>query len=130
MTPAEKRKFIRLDSLHLLDYLVVDIDGVERDYSMARTLDVSINGIKIETLSEIPINASLVITLGIEEELVDIEGRATHSHKIDNRFITGVEFLKVNSPDRLVLRQYVDAFQERKAKLLQQDDFPAQEQTI
>lgn len=127
MKHGEKRKFLRLDSLHLLDYLHVDSEGNERDYSMGRTLDVSINGIKMETVRKIPIDGHLVITLGIEDSLVDVAGDIVHSKESANRFISGIEFNKVSSEDRAVLRQYVDEFQSRKEILLRQNDFPPKE---
>lgn len=125
MTQAEKRKFIRLDSLHLLNYVLINEEGDESDSSMGRTLDVSINGIKIETVKEIPQDSSLIITLGIEENLVDISGRTTHIRKQDGRYTSGIEFLKVTTENRTILRQYVDEFQARKETLLKQDDFPS-----
>lgn len=124
MTPAEKRKFLRLDSLHLLDYLIIDADGNECDYSMGRTLDVSLNGIKMETVQAIPAHSKLIITLGIEEDLVDIAGDMVHTQPTDNRFVSGIEFSKVSASDRSILRKYVDEFQARKESLLQQKDFP------
>ncbi len=127
MTTAEKRKFIRLDSLHLLDYLIIDSDGNEGEYSMARTLDVSINGIKMETINEIPTEINLVITLGIEDDLVDIAGWPTYTQPLHERYITGIEFVKVSPRSRAILRKYVDEFQTRKAELLQQDDYPPQQ---
>lgn len=125
MTPAEKRKFIRLDTLHLLDYVIIDKEGNERGYSMARTLDVSINGIKMETVDQIPLNVTLVITLGIEDNLIDIAGTPVHSEPSDNRYLSGIEFDKVEADDRDVLRRYVNEFQARKDQLLNKDDFPS-----
>lgn len=124
MTSAEKRKFIRLDSLHLLDYLIIDSDGNQGDYSMGRTLDVSLNGIKMETIHSIPDDSKLVITLGIEEDLVDIDGNMVHTQKSENRYISGIEFNKVSGDDRAILRRYVDEFKTRKEALLDRDDFP------
>lgn len=124
MTPAEKRKFIRLDALHLLDYLLVDASGNQCEYAMGRTLDVSINGIKMETVHEIPLEDSVLITLGIEDNLVDVSGRPIHTCKADNRYVSGIEFNQVNAADRAVLRRYVDEFQARKETLLKRNDFP------
>lgn len=127
MTPAEKRKFIRLDALHLLDYLLVDDQGFEGDYSMGRTLDVSINGIKMETIKEIPKSGSIIITLGIEDNLVDVTGKTIFTQPDENRYVSGIEFMKVSSEDRSVLRRYVEEFQARKEHLLKQNDFPPPE---
>jgi hypothetical protein len=94
---------------------------------MGRTLDVSINGIKMETIREIPMGVNLVITLGVEENLVDIAGKPSYTHPQDNRFVSGIEFTKVTAEGRVVLRQYVDEFQARKAALLEQNDFPPEQ---
>ena len=64
------------------------------------------------------------LTLGIEEELVDIDGNMVHSQKAENRYISGIEFNKVSADDRAVLRRYVDEFKARKEALLNRDDFP------
>ena len=78
MTHGEKRKFIRWDSIHLLDYLVIETDGSEGRYSMGRTLDVSLNGLKLETSYELPEEAELEITVGLEEDLIDLIGRVVY----------------------------------------------------
>ena len=123
MTPSEKRKFLRRDALHLLDYLIIDKDGNQSDYSMARTLDVSINGIKIETVRPIPDQSRLIITLGIEENLVDITGHYIHSSEADDRYVSGIEFEKVSADNRKILRKYISEYEARKEALLQQE-FP------
>lgn len=124
MKPAEKRKFIRQDSLHLLDYLVVDKEGKTGDYSMGRTLDVSINGIQMETIYQIPADSTLVITLGIEDNLMDISGTLTYCKAQDGRYASGIEFIKVDKKGRRILQHYVEIFQARKHELLAQNDFP------
>ena len=59
MTQREQRKFIRYDSLHLLDYQVLDEDGNPGIYSMGRTIDVSIDGLKLETTTEFKVDTHL-----------------------------------------------------------------------
>ena len=51
---TERRRYIRPESLNLLDYLVVDEAGRPGDYSMARTLNVSKGGILMETHIPLP----------------------------------------------------------------------------
>jgi hypothetical protein len=110
MSHGEKRKFIRWDAIHLLDYIVLDPDGSEGRYSMGRTLDVSLNGLKLETSHEIPLDAELEITVGIEEDLVDLVGRITHKSEKGGRFVSGIEFVKMSAEGRRVFRLYTDAF--------------------
>ena len=116
MTKREQRKFIRYDSLHLLDYLVLDKDGNPGTYSMGRTIDVSIDGLKLETTLFKP-DTRLLITVGIEDDLVDLEGRTTHASPLDGRYVSGITFLKISKEDRRVFTKYIEAFQQRKQAL-------------
>ncbi len=117
MKTREQRKFIRYDALHLLDYTVLDDNGESGVYSMGRTIDVSVDGIKLETNSPLKVNARLLITVGLEDDLVDLEGKITHMTPHDGRFISGVVFLKISKNGRRVFTKYVEAFQRRKAEL-------------
>ena len=117
MKTREQRKFIRYDALHLLDYTVLDDNGESGVYSMGRTIDVSVDGIKLETNSPLKVNARLLITVGLEDDLVDLEGKTTHMTPHDGRFISGVVFLKISKNGRRVFTKYVEAFQRRKAEL-------------
>lgn len=112
MPHGEKRKFIRLDSLHLLDYIVLDRDHVKGRYSMGRTLDVSVNGIKMETPYPLSTEDTLEITVGLEDDLVDLEGRITYSKQLGNRYVTGIEFIKMSGESRRVFRRYTEAFKQ------------------
>ena len=113
MTHGEKRKFIRLDALHLLDYIAIDPKGSKGQYSMGRTLDVSLNGLKLETVYPLSSADNLEITVGVEEDLVDLLARITHTEQAGDRYITGLEFIKMSSEGRRVLRRYTDAFNQQ-----------------
>jgi hypothetical protein len=117
MKQREQRKFIRYESLHLLDYLVLDEEGKPGIYSMGRTIDVSLDGLKLETTTELSLNTRLLITVGIEDDLVDLEGQTTHAHPQDGRYISGITFLKTSKEGRRVLAKYIEAFQRRKKEL-------------
>ncbi|MDR3089576.1 MAG: PilZ domain-containing protein [Desulfobulbaceae bacterium] len=110
MTAHNKRRFIRMDSLNLLDYLVLEADGSHGRYSMGRTLDVSVDGIRLETVQPLRPGTHLLITLGLEENLVDIEGEVVHCRPRRNRFLSGVTFWRVEKADRHILDQYINAF--------------------
>jgi hypothetical protein len=117
MKQREQRKFIRYDSLHLLDYLVLDEDGLAGAYSMGRTIDVSVDGIKLETISPLQADTRLMITVGLEDDLIELEGRTTHASPHAGRFVSGVTFLKITKDGRRIFSKYVDAFRKRKLEL-------------
>jgi len=115
MTAHDKRRFLRMDSLHLLDYLVLEADGSHGRYSMGRTLDVSVDGIQLETTEPLRPGTRLLITLGLEENLVDIEGEVIHCRPRRRRYLSGVAFWRVEKSDRLILDQYINAFLQYRA---------------
>lgn len=117
MKRQEQRKFIRYDSLHLLDYLVLDEEGNPGIYSMGRTIDVSVDGIKLETTTLFKPDTRLLITVGIEDDLVDLEGRTTHALPLDGRYVSGITFLKISKEGRRVFAKYIEAFRQRKQEL-------------
>jgi hypothetical protein len=122
MTKIEQRKFIRYDSLHLLDYLVLDEEGNPGVYSMGRTIDVSVDGLKLETTTLFKADTRLLITVGIEDDLVDLEGRTTHALPLDGRYVSGVTFQKITKEGRRVFAKYVEAFRQRKGELGENQD--------
>lgn len=114
MSDGERRRYIRPESLNLLDYLVVDEQGRQGVYSMGRTLNISIGGILMETHIPLPAGQQAMITIGLEDELIDVMGRIIHSTRSqDNMYRNGIEFFHIPDADRHLLYRYVEAFHER-----------------
>lgn len=110
MTRPNHRRYLRRDALHLLDYLVINDDGSEGLYSMGRTLDVSIDGIQLETDKKLAPSSLIKITVGLENDLIDIEGRVIHCSPSLDRYVSGINFLKVSKEGRRILARYIEAF--------------------
>lgn len=111
---TDKRQYIRHDAIHLLDYLVLDQNADNSGtYSMARTLDVSNNGLKLETVQPFPQGARLKITLGLANELVDLSGTVIYCRSRKGRFISGVTLEGLNYQNRKVFEIYLQAFNRR-----------------
>lgn len=115
MANGEKRHFIRLDSLHLLDYLVINEEGEQTTYSMGRTLDVSANGLKLETIQPISTKDTLLITIGIEDDLIDLTGTVKHCEKADDRYTSGIEFASISEEGQRIFKKYTEAFKKHFA---------------
>ena len=109
-TSKEHRHSIRKSSLHLLDYLIIDKNGLQTTYSMGRTLDVSENGLKLETTQKISKGDTLLITVGLEDDLVDLRGEVIHTEILDERYITGIEFQDIPVEGRRIFKKYAEAF--------------------
>ena len=107
---TERRRFIRPESLNLLDYLIVDQQGRPSEYSMARTLNVSKGGIMMETHIPLPKGQQVMITLGLKDQLIDVMGRIVFTSSDAGRHHSGVEFFHVSDNDKRILDNYVAAF--------------------
>jgi hypothetical protein len=82
MTTQEKRKHARVSSLNL-SYVCLDEKDKIVKQGMGRTLNVSESGILLETHFPIDQSHTVTLTLGLEEELVDIKGRPVHTRTND-----------------------------------------------
>ncbi len=116
MTPTEHRHFIRKNALHLLDYLIIDQNGLQTTYSMGRTLDVSEKGLKLETTQPISQGDTLLITVGVEDDLIDLRGEVVHTEILDGRHITGIEFQDIPEDGRRIFKKYAEAFHSASAQ--------------
>lgn len=111
MTKEEKRKHLRIDSLHLLNYIYSDENEAEAAQGMGRTLNVSESGILLETHNAIDPKSIVSLTIGFEEDVVDIKGRVIYSNK-NNRgmFESGIEFFDIDANAQKILKGYISAF--------------------
>ena len=114
MSGNELRGSKRKDSLNLLDYIVLDESGKELSRAMARTLNVSEKGILLETSTPFDMGQKLEITIGLENDLVEVLGRIVRCTKAEGEgYNSGVEFLEI-SPDQMVtLRKFLTAFNKK-----------------
>ena len=117
MTETEKRRFIRYDALHLLDYNVMARDGSKGIYSMGRTLDVSIDGIRMEIRDQLKPGTLLLVTVGLEDNLIELLGEVTHTESKAGRYISGISFQRMTKEGRVIFTRYAEAFRQRQEEL-------------
>lgn len=113
----QKRKHDRIDSLNLLNYVCLDESNEEVIQGMGRTLNVSQGGILLET--HIPIAKRYIISLsiGLEDEMVDIKGKVIYYQDgKEGRFESGIEFQDINEESLKILNRYIIAFRELQEK--------------
>ena len=75
---------------------VINSDGSTGQYSMGRTLDISENGLKLETTQPLVLGDKLIVTVGLEEDLVDLKGEVTHTRPESGRYLNGIEFTEIS----------------------------------
>jgi c-di-GMP-binding flagellar brake protein YcgR len=113
MTKQEKRKHVRISSLNL-SYVCLDENNQVIKQGMGRSLNVSESGILLETHFPIDDQHIVRMTLGLEEDLIDIKGRPVHT-RMNNagKYEVGLEFVKSDAKTRKALKKFIDTYQEK-----------------
>src|SRR6056297_1090819 len=106
-----KRRHERYDSLNLLSYVCFDSDGKEWMQGIGRTLNISETGLQLETHEPIETRYVVILSVGIEDDLVDIRGKVKYCNRgRENRFESGIEFLEVPPEAYKNLKNYITEF--------------------
>jgi c-di-GMP-binding flagellar brake protein YcgR len=114
MDTKEKRRHYRINSRNLLNYACYDEEDNPVKQGMGRTLNVSEVGIRLETHVELESGNRIEVTIGLEEELVTIQGKILYTKPgQEGKSEAGIQFLNVDEKAREVLQQYIEAFRER-----------------
>jgi len=91
MKEKERRKYPRVGTNNLIAFCCLDENGKELVHCMARVIDVSPVGIKIEIFQEIESEMVRLISADSDGTLIDIKGRVVHSRKTeDGRYECGI----------------------------------------
>ncbi len=112
MTDEERRKYKRKDALNLLDFVVLDEKGGRIEEAMGRTLNASESGILLETTVPLGPGHNVMLTIGLEEDLIDLQGRVVHVKAVENFFQCGIDFIKIDESELRILRRYLAAVKE------------------
>lgn len=114
MNQNEKRQHIRVDSIHLLNYVYYDDTGKETMQGMGRTLNVSESGILLETHTVLELHHEVSLGIGIEDEMVDIRGKIVFTKKTDNgMYESGIQFLNPPETAEDILKRFIEVFNTR-----------------
>ena len=106
----EKRKHKRINALNLSHVAINDSDTDVRQ-AIGRTLNVSESGILLETHFPIQSDQSVSLTVGIEEELVDIRGQVIHLLNGETgKFEMGVKFTDIGEEGIQAIREFITKF--------------------
>ncbi|MDH3349709.1 MAG: PilZ domain-containing protein [Desulfobulbaceae bacterium] len=106
----DRRKKPRSNSLNLLDYIIVDEEGKSGSYSMGRTLNISDDGILMETNIELELGQLVLITLDLEEELVQVTGKIIHVGGNTGAYQAGIKFFHLGNNERRAIAVYTKLF--------------------
>lgn len=114
MGTNEKRHYPRINALNLISYTCIDETENVVAQGMGRTLNVSEDGILLETHVSIDPKCTVELAIGLEDELINIKGNIIHSAPgKDEKFEAGIEFVDTDDAATKILKKYIKIFSEQ-----------------
>jgi len=111
MTEKNNRTNNRIPSKNLISYVCMDDDNKIVESGMGRTLNVSESGIMLETHTLLETNLIILLSIGLEENLIDIRGKIVHSKSMDEgKYNIGIQFIDLDSESKQQLSEFIKAF--------------------
>ena len=113
MIKKERREFPRIYALNLINYICLDTHGKLFNQGMGRTLNISEAGILIETRSVIINNGTVLITIGLKNELLEIECKIIYStlNQYQKMFESGLQFINTSIEELNIIKKYQQIFE-------------------
>lgn len=109
----ERRRAERRYALNFLDYEILSASGEVLGRGLARTLNVSESGLRLETGQAFEPGQLLRITLSLDNDLVQVNGRVANCQKETGALCTsGFMFLEFDATDRCTYQKHFDALKE------------------
>lgn len=109
----ERRQAERRYALNFLDYEILSKEDKVIGRGLARTLNVSETGLRLETGQFFEPGQKLRITLGMANDLVQVTGKIINSQpENDETCSTGILFIEFDESDKKTYQKHFDAMKE------------------
>ncbi|MBU2498060.1 MAG: PilZ domain-containing protein [Proteobacteria bacterium] len=111
MEGRNRRKHTRKESLNLVDYIILGDGGVTVSRGMGRTRNVSEGGLLLETHRPLEVEKTVLITVGLGEDIVELKGRVLHSlpPSLEYRHCAGIQLREIDEKGKKLLKKYIEA---------------------
>jgi len=121
MIEKERRKYPRINSSNLISCCCLDEDGNELSHCLARAVDVSPVGVKLETFQDI--NSEMVRLMSTDSAgtLIDIKGKVVHRHQIeDGRCNIGISLSGTETENTRFILKLINTCHQTEPELVMQ----------
>ena len=109
----ERRQAERRYALNFLDYEILSKEDKVIGRGLARTLNVSETGLRLETGQFLEPGQKLRITLGMANDLVQVTGKIINSQPEDDDICsTGILFIEFDESHKKTYQKHFDAMKE------------------
>ncbi len=100
----ERRQSPRFPSEHLIAYTYWGSDRQPNEMGMAKTLDLSEGGVKIQIHRPFPKDANLQMFMAVEERLIEAIGLIVHQKELaEGHYELGASFIDIEERGRRFL---------------------------
>ncbi|HSV92619.1 MAG TPA: PilZ domain-containing protein [Desulfobacterales bacterium] len=123
---GDHRQHTRVETCNLISFLSVDEDGRVLRQGMGRALDVSQNGMLLE--SALPVDSEFVSLMSTDPEnnLIEITAKVAYSRRgRTGSFLTGVQFAGAGDDNVRFAANLIKTFHYRRKKSASSDAAPA-----
>lgn len=111
MPGKERREHSRTSSLNLLSYLCINENQEVVSQGAGRTLNVTEDGILMETHVPIDPRHTVSLVIAMEDDLIDVKGKVVYTRTAKGgRFRTGVQFMETDEVALRILKKFIAVF--------------------
>ena len=111
----EKRRHPRVETVNLISYIGVDKYGNQQSQGMGTALNISKNGLLIESTRKIDSDFISLLSNDRENNLIEVEGKVVYSRQAPSgRFETGICFQGTHEENIQFIMSLVKVFNFRK----------------
>lgn len=112
----DQRVYPRVAACNLISYAVTDRGGNVTDHRMGRALDVSQNGICLETARQVRSETISLMASDVEENLIEIKGRVAYSRENgQNLFRTGIRLEGTHDENIQFVKNLIRVYYNRRS---------------
>ena len=117
MTKLDRRKFPRIKVCNPVAYDCLDKDGVLSEQNMGIAMDISQNGILLETAQMIQQKNIYLVFVDLEDNMTRIVGRVVFSIKNkDGNFKSGINFQGDSNENMAFATKLIEAYQQLESE--------------
>ena len=117
MPISNKREYPRVETRNVVSYVCVDKEGNEIGEGMGETLNISQGGILLKTAYPIESEFILLMSIDLENNIMEIKGKVAHSIKDKSgKYETGITFLGKHDENIQIIKKFIKIYHLRKNK--------------
>jgi c-di-GMP-binding flagellar brake protein YcgR len=125
MEKVDRRKFPRVKVFNPVHYDCVDKNGNLLDQNMGLALDISQNGILLETAQRIESKNIYLLFVDVDNELIRITARVVFSvKKKDGKYKAGINFQGAHEENIQFAKKIVQAYHHQKTDFVLETSAP------